>query len=355
MIKALKTVAVAIGLCVLLAVASVMLVSMRGAGTARPVVGPLAAVLTVTDGGSDLVVADVGARRVVRRIHLRSLATDVAVDTSSGLVVTAQAGGVGDDADDVLGITDVRSGDVRYVGLGCPNPGNVVCVDGRAVVLHGMVGPAGMVVSRVDVARARLAGTTHVPEGPGVWSAGADSVWTAGRSSLAGPETVVRLRVSDLSTAALCPPASTVVAEPEGTLLLLRGGGADGAAAAVQRVAANGSEAASGSPSGLLHGAQSAVRVGDRLVVGDWSGTSPESRRLSVLDARTLEASGTIAIAGVPCATVACGRMLLVVDRMVGSLLEVDPETRRTVGTIGLGARDLVFAKVVVVGGGGSS
>ena len=49
----------------------------------------------------------------------------------------------------------------------------------------------------------------------------------------------------------------------------------------------------------------------------------------------------------------ACGDSLLVVDRAGGRLLVVDPVTRRTIGKIALGARDLVFAKVVGIGGAG--
>ena len=225
--RGLKTAVTVIATAALLAGAALALASVRAAGRPRPVVvGPLAGVLMVSGRGSDLVVADVGAMRVVRTIRLRSLATDVAFDASSGLIVTAQAGGVGDGADDVIGEADARTGDVRYVRLACPNPGNVACVAGRAYVLHGMVDPKGMVVTRVDVARARVDGTSHVPEGPGIWSAGTGAVWTAGRSS-AAPEMVLRMSASDLSTSALCPAdgLNGIVPELGDSLLLLRGGG----------------------------------------------------------------------------------------------------------------------------------
>jgi hypothetical protein len=341
----------AAGVAVFLAgIATIVFVG-RGATAAPPAVGPLAVVLVPAGNSSELVVADVGARSVVRRIRLRSLATDVAVESSTGVVVTAQAGGVGETADHVLGVADPRSGDVRYVDLGCPNPGDVACVRGRAIVLHGIVDESGMVVTAVDVATSRIVGRGHAPDGPGIWTAGPDSVFTAGGAVDSTAAALVRLRASDLVMSRVAPAGTLngVATEESGSLLLLRGGDASSASPAVERLSSTGSFITSGPVTGLVHGARMAVRVGDLIVVGDWSGSSPESDRLAVLDARTLQGRGTIVVGGAPCALAAAGDRLVVVDRLGGTLRIVDPVTRRVTGSIDLRARDLAFAKVVVM------
>jgi hypothetical protein len=90
--------------------------------------------------------------------------------------------------------------------------------------------------------------------------------------------------------------------------------------------------------------------VGERLVVGDWSGDEPEGRLLHLLDASTLRDLGALPVEGIPCALAAWEDRLLVVDRERGRLLVIDPASGRTLSAIELGQEDLVFSDVVVVG-----
>lgn len=322
--------------------------------TARPaprISGPLAVVLLPSLDGSELAVADLRAGRVVRRIRLRSLATDISVDTSNGLVVGAQSGGIGSDADDAVSITDVRSGRVRYVKLPVTDPGDVVCVGGRALALHSVIEASGSVVTVVDVATARVVGSGHIADCTGLWSRAGGALWT--------------------TTGARVPALTRVGPDGCEAGAALRGGPAVfGVADSVGRVAALGpagpghaaneglvrlldpvrsSVVASAQVTGLDRAPRQAVAVGNRLLVGDWSGDEPEGRALEAFDAATLRPLGTLQLDGTPCALAAWRDRLLAVDRVAGRLLVIDPTDGRTLRAIDLGSDGLVFSDVVVI------
>jgi len=149
--------------------------------------GALAVVLLPRADGSRLAVVDLANARVVRRIELRSLATDIAVDTSSGVVVGAQAGGFGPAIDRAASLTDVRTGTVRYVDLPVVDPGDVACVDGRALLLHSTLKASGTAFTVVDVASGRVTGSGNIPGPPGLWASAAGAVWSTGEDSTGRP------------------------------------------------------------------------------------------------------------------------------------------------------------------------
>ncbi len=316
--------------------------------------GPLAVVLLPRAAGSRLVVVDLPSARVVRRVELRSLATDIALEASSGLVVGAQAGGLGPAIDRAASLTDVRSGTVRYVDLPTIDPGDVACAGGRALLLHSTVDSSGAVFSVVDVAAGRVVGAGHVPGPPGLWASAAGAVWSTGEDA-AGQPSLRRIDPRDLtvSTSALDRLTPTGLAVAGGRPLVLgsEGAGREDPRGIAAVIAPNdGSVTATGVVTGLARSPMRATQVRGRLVVGDWTGDEPEGRVLRVLDVATLRDIGPLRVDGVPCALATWGDRLLVVDRQRGRLLVVDPVSGRTESEIDLGQRDLVFSDVVVVG-----
>jgi hypothetical protein len=316
--------------------------------------GPLAVVLLPDTSGSTLVVVDLLAGTVARRVGLRSTVTDIAVDASSGLVVAAQAGGFGADADRAASLTDARSGAVRYVELPYVDPGDVACVGGQAFVQHAIVDTSGTVFSVVDIAAARVVAIGHVPGPPGLWTSAAGAVWATGEDAVGEPSLRrIDSRTAAVSAFALGGPSPTGLGETHGRPLVLAANDS-GAPVATGRLAvidpADGSRVASATVTGLAQSPRIAVQVGERLVVGDWSGDEPEGRLLRVLDASTLRDLGALPVEGIPCALAAWEDRLLVVDRERGRLLVIDPASGRTLAAIGLGQEDFVFSDVVVVG-----
>ena len=316
--------------------------------------GALAVVLLPRADGSRLAVVDVANARVVRRIELRSLATDIAVDASSGVVVGAQAGGFGPAIDRAASLTDVRTGAVRYVDLPVIDPGDVACVGGSAFLLHSTLEASGTAFSVVDVASGRVTGSGNIPGPPGLWASATGAVWSTGEDSAARPS-LRRIDPRNLSLSAfgLGALVPTGLVEAGGRLLVLgtedaSGQATSGAVVAIDPV--DGVVVARETVAGLARSPQRAVEVGGRLVLGDWSGDEPEGRALRLLDAATLHDLGSLGVDGIPCALTAWGDRLLVVDRERGRLLVVDPVTGRTTSAIELGERDLVFSDVVVVG-----
>jgi len=316
--------------------------------------GALAVVLLPRADGSRLAVVDLASSRVVRRIELRSLATDIAVDTSSGLVVGAQAGGFGPAIDRAASLTDVRTGAVRYVDLPVIDPGDVACVGGRAFLLHSTLEASGTAFSVADVASGRVTGSGNIPGPPGLWASAAGAIWSTGSDS-AGRPSLRRIdsRTLCLSTFGLGGFLPTGLVEAGGRLLVLGTDDASGQVTSGAVVAIDpgeGTAVARGTVVGLARSPQCAVQIGGRLVLGDWNGDEPEGRVLRLLDATTLHDLGSLGVDGIPCALAAWGDRLLVVDRERGRLLVVDPATGRTTSAIELGERDLVFSDVVVVG-----
>lgn len=313
--------------------------------------GPLAAVLLPDVGSSALIVVDLGASRVVRRIALRSTVTDIALDASSGVVVAAQAGGFGADVDQAVSLTDPRTGAVRYVGLPAPDPGELACIDGRAYALHGVVEASGTVVSVVDVGAARVVATGNVAGPPGLWTPSGGALWTTadtlGSLSRVRRITPQGLSVRTLSVGTILPQGLSDIG---GRLLIMGARGADDPAGAVAFVSAeDGAVEVSATVVGLTRAPCAAVRVGTRLLVGDWNGEEPETRALRALDAMTLKDLGEIAVDGIPCAIAAWEDRLVAVDRERGRLLTIDPVSGEVLASVDLGARGLVYSDVVVI------
>lgn len=322
----------------------------------------LAAVIVPERGDRGrLVLVDLEARRVVRTVSLRSTPGAVAVDASSGMVVTAQCGGLGSEADDVAGIVDPRSGRVRYVPLGCPNPSDVAAAGARMLVLHGWTDagrPGTMHVSVLDVARARVERSGAVPQTASMWDAAGGRVWSAGPAA------------DDATGSAPWPLNSTdargLRSQPVGDF------GRDVAAvldagedAYLLRVTPSASEATSGRVSefdpasgavgrtadlsGLRRGPGQGAVVGGYLAVAESVQPSRPSGTVAIVDRRDLSTSAVVRIGGQPMGVAGWGTTFVVVDGDAGRLVLIDPRRGRAVASIPLGARDLAWSGVAVV------
>jgi hypothetical protein len=348
---------IAVLLC---AMAAVIGAAVRAGTGAPPGAGaPLAVVLVPEVGRSELVVVDLEQARVVRRVVLRSLVTDIDADPTHDVVVGAQTGGVGDAADDALSIVDPRSGDVRYVTLPRSDPSQVECVAGRALVLHAWVDASGFAVSAVDLASGSATAAGHAPDGTGMWAAAGGSVWTA-----IAPEGGSSLSLARLDPVTLDPTVvASIGVEPaavigDGDDVVVLGsvpGGSRDTGRAVLLDPVRGTVVATRTVPGLPHGAQLGAVAGGALVIGDWIGEPPESDALAVLDSRTLDPIARIRVGSAPCALAGHGDRLLVVDRVEGVLRDVDPRTGNVEWSVDLGARDLLCSKVLVLTGEVSS
>jgi hypothetical protein len=314
--------------------------------------GPLAVVLLPDLSGSRLVIVDLTRHSIVRRVRLRSLVTDIDADLDTGLVVGAQSGGVGDQADDAVSLVDPRSGQVRYVRLPWRDPALVECVAGRAFVLHSLVQTQGLACSVVDIASGSVVATGHAPDGPGVWTAAAGHVWTVGLGA-SGTPSLVGIDPATLATDVVPAIGMTpfAVEEANDTVAVLGSDATDPSSAQskVMLLDARSSIVASATVPGLRHAARIATVAGRWLVVGDWSGEEPETRCLEVFDRDTLALKGSIDVDGVPCALAASGGRLLAVDRVGGRLLDIDPATGVVMGVVDLGARDLIYSEIAVI------
>jgi hypothetical protein len=315
----------------------------------------LAAVLVPQPGRCEIVVVDLAAMRVARRVQLRSLSTDMAVDEVGGTIVTAQAGGLGPDADNALGLIDPKTGAVRYVRLAEANPGSVACVDGRAYALHGWCDGGRQLVSTVDVSSGTLVGSGLVPATSGVWTSAGGSLWTVAVPG-DGSTTVVRIDPSDLSTTAVCPArglVGSILADGPSLHLLYPARAGDSREATTGSIVeidpSSGAEMRGAIVARLEHGPARAVAAGKTLAVIDWNGEEPESDSVTLLDRGTLGEVATVRTGGVPCALASWEGRALVVDRLGGKLLAIDAASHRVVSSVDLGAKDLVFSDVEVV------
>lgn len=311
--------------------------------------GDLAAVLVTDGSGSRVVVVDLERMRVTRRIGLRSAALDMAVDESSGLLVTAQSGGLGTDADDAAGLVDPRSGDVTYVDLERPNPMGVACTGGSAYLLHGWEASGTLFVSVVDPRARAVARAGEVPRGPGMWAAAAGSLWTF-RADGAGPGELLRVDPLTLrSTPVDCAALTVFDVFASGDRLYALTGNGKGGRVDVLGMRGDGP---GGTPvPGLPFGPRQAVAVGGTTAVIDWCGEEPETRAFGLVDTVT-GTSSVVPVDGVPCAVAGWGRRVLLVDRVAGRLTLHDAAGGRSLGSVDLGVEDLVVADIEVVTGG---
>jgi hypothetical protein len=334
--------------------------SLRGAPAPR---GADIAIVGLT-GPNRLVVVDLDGMRVITSVPLRSFVTDIAADRA-----TAQAGGVGDDADDVMGVYDVRrGGEVAYVRLPVRNPSTLTARDGRAWVQHGMLDARGLFLSVVDLRSRRVVAEGRTPESTGgslvstagaLWMLGfgSDSETPAGAEG--PPSYATRLDPTTLdatrATAALAE-ANKVVPLDDRRLLVVGGRPGAGTAYVAEYDAITGVLVRRADLGGLQRGAFLACVAGRRVAATDWDGGDPaaEGRRVAWLDLATLADGGSVEVRGGPCAIAPWHERLLVVERATNSLLVIDPQAGRVVDSLALPGPAPLAADVEVLPADGS-
>jgi hypothetical protein len=320
-------------------------------------------------GGSDrLVTVDLAATRIVSDVRLRSFVTDLSLDASTGVAVTAQGGGVGPEADDVVGVYDVRQGGpVTYVELGCPNPGFLTALGGHAYVEHGMYREGGMVMTVVDLERRSVESTGLVPPSPvsmfgtqdgRLWTLALDMETSDPATDAFGRSLVT---LAGLETQTLAPryagaplSANQVVGAGTGRLYLLEGSvrGAPGAVAEVDT--ANAAVVRRTQLPDLAHGAQRGATAGRWLAVTEWDGLdlADEGTMVAWIDRATMRVGGALEVAGGPCAIAGWGDRILVIERATSRLLVIDPVLSRVTASLDLGGPAPIIADIEVLPAG---
>jgi hypothetical protein len=354
------------GTALVLALGATFAVAWRAIPLRGPVAPQGSDLAVVMLGGEDrLVTVDLSAMRVVSDVRLRSMPTDLSLDASTGLAVTAQAGGIAQDADDVAGVFDVRAGGaVDYVELGCANPGLVTASGGTAYVSHGMLRNGGMVLSVVDLKRRMAVREGLMPEGPGVpigldgnelWTLEIDPASLEDTASdsparlfvtAVDRDTLIRRRLGRART-----DANQVLPAGGSRLLVLSGRAGSGPAAVTEVDAESGAEGRTITLEGLDHGAIRGCLSDGLLAVTEWDGgdLADEGTWITWLDRDTLASPKRMNIPGGPCAMAAWGERLVVIERETSRLLVIDTSSARVTGSIDLGGRPPLIADIEVL------
>ncbi len=309
-----------------------------GGREARSEGAPLGAVLEAGRSPA-LIVIDLDSGKTVERVPLRSLALDIAADAQERLFITAQCGGVSNDADNALGVIDAGDGfSLDYVELDYPNPGSLISVgSGKAFHMNGWMDQQGLVVGIVDAPRrtvlrdGRVAGLTG-----GVSNAGG-SLW-APAVSQEGTESLVRIDAETLE--------STVVASGARMPAFIAGELALGGAMVAATVESGtvpgvtvGMRRFDGTAASLAErpllvdladgpGRRTAV-VGGTLAFVDFTDVNPDEHGEAVLLVPlTLDSTPVrVPFPGGPAAICALGESFVVLEAYTGRLIRLDPRT----------------------------
>lgn len=300
----------------------------------RPIEGPVLAVLSYSP--DELVLVEPETLSVIKRVGLRSMGTDPLASTGSRVFVTAQCGGVGDDADDALAVIDLRTGGtVRYIALPEPNPGFVEPAGGDTVLVsHGIWSAGGIPVTRVDLATGAVAAHGLVANAYGGLLVAAGSLWTVGPegADVVSPDHTVRRTALDLSSSDMVAPGEDeALIAPDGdsndSLLLVT---PEGRSARLSRVSAvDFGVITTGTVEGLDDGIAEIISVGDLLVLRDSIGQNPADPGgpLIVLDRATLKELRRIDVGGSVSSVAALGDRVFAIRWDSGELVKVDPAT----------------------------
>lgn len=307
-----------------------------GGCTARhagePIEGPVLAAVSYSP--NEVILIEPATLAVIERVGLRSMGTDPLALDDRRLFVTAQCGGLGDDADDAIALIDLeRGGGVRYMDLPESNPGFVESAgDGTVLVSYGLWDSAGVPVTRVDLGAGVVVGRGLVANAYGPLVVAAGSLWTAGPEGedVVSPEYTLRRTSLDLTASKAFPadgrgPVIAPDARSADTLLLVTN---EGTSARVDRVSAGSLEVlASVTVDDLRSGVSEVISAGDVLVLRDSSGedVAEPGGPLIVLDGETLQEMRRIDVGGSVSSVVSLGEDVFAVRWDSGELILLDP------------------------------
>lgn len=315
----------------------------NGSDSVGGVSGPIAAVM---DAKGAVVLVDLKRGAVLRTVKMRSWTADICAD-GSGYFVTAQSGGVGDEADNAVGIIPVRTGGkVVYVPLPRPNPLGVECVGpGQVLVDHGWMDAEGMFACVVDTLGRRVVRRGHVPDNNEEIVFAAGQAWSVGVNLLTDRPSLRRVDRATLESSEVTAPTGFRPRCGSGDAVVgwlpvpapARNPG-DTCPAVLARVdPATGSMLATASVT-LADGPGRLVACGDHVAAVDFAGESLDGSGgpVRVFDGETLEPVRTISAPGFVCDAAAWGGRLVLVGFRDRKLRVVDPVTGEVEAVVAL-------------------
>lgn len=290
------------------------------------ITGPVAGVLDVK---GRVLLVDLEAGRVVRTVKLRSSAWDIAADPGRRRFVTAQGGGVGADADDKVGVVDVRRGGrPGYVTLPAPNPlGVEVTGPGRVLVDNGFMDGEGAFVFVVDTDEMTVVREGRISDNnePVVVLNGVG--WSSGVDVATGARSLRRVDVDSLECSAAVETGDYAMPRVAGLGAAFGWLSSDAGQGSIARFDAKTGAVEATTSVGLEDGCGSMAFVCGRLVAADFAGSDLDwpGSRLFVMGPDTLQLERIILVAGGPCDVQAWGDRLVVGDFKNRELLVIDP------------------------------
>lgn len=326
---------------------------------------PLAVVLHEDGLHTRLSAVDLSSMEVVKSRRLRSASYSIDGDSSGRTVVSAQAGGVGPDADDVAGVWDVGSDHLDYVTLPYPNPSSVTVAQGVGYVLHGFQVGDSLLLSTVNLAAGNRVTTGTVSE----WAqdpeeVGGEVFLPVSRSHATMPgysvsagsierldRSLVESRVLDVARG-----AARLCLDPlDSRNMILVGTVEDPGPGSPGKWRITRIEQATGRvlddrEIDIRYGVMSLCAVGDELVIADANGMDlgDPGRSVAVIDARSFVERRRIRVTGTPAAVAAWGSKLLVFDGIENELLVYGGSSDRPSHRLRLASRGRGTGDVVV-------
>jgi len=302
---------------------------------------------------------DLESGREVRRVKLRSPAIDL--DAGCGRVVTAQCGGVGSDADDVVGVYDaLRGGRTGYFDSVAPNPVDVTLLSSStAVVSNGWLDSKGIVISLVDVVRRTTVREGRVPDMTDAPALVGGQLWA---HSIRVDGTKRQLRRIDSRSL-----RSVVVTEGPGAPIVVVGDRDDpdrmfamspwNRAPSPRRVQLHRFDGTPGSLAGggrtyeFEDGPGRSAMIGDVLALADFTDIDPQHHGTRVLLTRPA-VSGEVRYVNVPGGPAAIcvwrGRFLVLESR-TGRILSIDPQSGAVSRVGAIAGTDRMLTDMAVV------
>lgn len=302
---------------------------------------------------------DIATGEEVARVKLRSSAIDM--DVGAGMVVTAQCGGVGDDADDVVGVFDAkRGGRVRYFKSPAPNPSDATMVSSAtAVVSNGWIDDKGILISLVDVRRRKVVREGRVPDMTNAPALVGGTLWA---HSINVEGTRRQLRSIDATTLASVvvtegPSAPVfVVGDPQDPrrMFTIRMWDQNAVPRQVELHRFDGSAKSlegTGTTYEFDDGPGRSAMIGDVLAIADFTDVEPANhgKRVLLLRPGVSDEVRTVSIPGGPAALCVWNGEFIVLESRTGQILAIDPVTaaKRRIGAVEGSDRMLVDMAVL--------
>lgn len=329
-----------------------------GVGGGPVVSGPTVVVLNQSPKPA-LHFIDIASGKDTARVPLRSPAIDM--DAGSGLVVTAQCGGVGNDADDVVGVYDTKKGGrVRYFKSVAPNPGDVTLLSSaKAVVSNGWMDAKGMVIALVDVRQGRTLLEGRVPDMTDPPATVGGMMWAHSIQVDGSRRQLRRIDVATLESVVVTegPHAPAFVVgdrSDPARMFTIKMWDRDASPRRVELHRFDGS-AASLEGSGRVYdfedGPGKSAMIGDVLAIADFTDIDPQNygKRVLLLRPGVSDEARAVRIPGGPVAVCAWRGEFLVLESRTGRIVAIDPESGKTrrIGAVKGADRMLVDMEVL--------